>query len=156
MVMTTNYHRWNDPVTEMPLLGSTEIWNYISNGSEIHPFHTHLIFFRTLDRRAYDEDAYTADRLAGKLKPLEAYVTGPVLPAQPWEKGLKETIQCPQGYITRVAMTWEPYAQNFMYHCHVLDHEDFDMMRPTSVLPKEKYFYDLTRKYDQGAHLPSA
>ena len=153
-IMTTNYSRFADPVTEMPLLGSTEIWNFINAGSEIHPFHTHLIFFRPLDRRPYNEAQYVADRLAGTLKPLETYVNGPILPAQPWEQGLKETIQCPQGYITRVAMIWGPYAQNFIYHCHILDHEEFEMMRPLSVLPRPTYFYELTRKYDSGAVLP--
>ncbi len=151
-LMPTNYYRFADPVTEMPLLGSTEIWNFINPGSEIHPFHTHLVFFRPLDRRPFDATKYRADRLAKKLQPLETYVTGPVQPALPWEQGLKETIQCPQGYITRVAMTWTPFAQNFIYHCHILDHEEFEMMRPLSVLPKSTYFYELTRKYDHGAH----
>ena len=141
------------PLGQADLKQSTEIWNFINAGSEIHPFHTHLVFFRPLDRRPYDENRYVADRLAGNLQPLETYVTGPVQPVQPWEQGLKETIQCPQGYITRVAMTWGPYAQNYIYHCHILDHEEFEMMRSLSVIPEPTYFYELTRKYDSGARL---
>lgn len=156
MIMPINYSRFADPVTEMPLLGSTEIWNFINPGSEIHPFHTHLVFYRILDRRPFDESKYIADRLTGNLQPLESYVIGPVQPAQPWEQGLKETAQCPQGYITRVAIIWGPYAQNYMYHCHILDHEEFEMMRPISVIPSSTYFYELTRKYDGGPLLPAS
>jgi spore coat protein A, manganese oxidase len=152
MIMPINYRRFADPVTEMPLLNSTEIWNFINLGAEIHPFHTHLVFFRVLDRRPFNAARYAADRLAKVFMPIEMYIApnAPIYPAQPWEQGLKETVQCPQNYITRVAMVWGPYAENYMYHCHILDHEEFEMMRPISVLPESTYFYELTRKYDHG------
>ncbi len=121
--------RWTAPLEdkEMPRLGTTEVWRFINRTGDTHPMHIHLIDFQILDRQPYDEDAYDA---TGEL-----VFTGPAEAPDANEMGWKDTVRCPPGYVTRIIVTWAGFAGRFVWHCHILEHEDNEMMRPLEVLP---------------------
>ncbi len=121
-------HEYIDKITEKPGLGDTEIWRIINAGIAYHPIHIHLIQFQILDRIPFDVEAYN---LTGQLR-----FTGDPIPPPPNERGWKDTIQTPPGFVSRVIMRFGPYTGRYVYHCHILEHEDFDMMRPFEVVPK--------------------
>ncbi|WP_218149338.1 multicopper oxidase family protein [Streptomyces colonosanans] len=105
---------WGDPVTENPAQGATEIWEIVNLTSDAHPIHIHEIQFQVVDRQAVP---------AGTRRPPEA-----------WERGFKDTVFAYPHEITRVKVHFGR-AGRFMWHCHMLEHEDNEMMRPLLVGP---------------------
>lgn len=128
-VLTLNNKRWHDPVTEAPRLGSTEIWSIINPTRGTHPIHLHLVSFQVLDRRPFDLERYN--------KFGDIVYTGPAVPPPPSEKGWKDTVQAHSGEVIRIAATFAPYSGRYVWHCHILEHEDYDMMRPMDVTEKQ-------------------
>jgi spore coat protein A, manganese oxidase len=126
MIMLLNRKRWHESVTETPRLNSTEIWEFVNQTEDTHPMHLHLVRFQLLDRRTFD----TFDYLMNK----HLRFTAPAEPPAPNELGWKDTIQCPPGMITRIIVRFEGYAGKYLYHCHILEHEANDMMRPFEVI----------------------
>lgn len=126
---------YTDPVTIKPKLGSTEVWRYINLTVDMHPMHEHDVMNRIVARIPFNATAYWRDKVTGRLKNLEAYFTGPPQPAKPNEEGWKDTVQCPPGYVTEIVMTFTDYVGTYVYHCHILGHEEHDMMRPFEVVP---------------------
>ena len=126
MLMVLNRKRWMEPVTEQPRLNSTEIWEFVNLTEDTHPIHLHLVRFQVLDRRVFDVFAY---RNAKGLRYLAAAVA-----PEPNEMGWKDTVQCPPGMITRILTKFEGYTGKYLYHCHILEHESNDMMRPFEVV----------------------
>ena len=126
MIMLLNRKHWHEPVTETPKLNTTEIWEFVNQTEDTHPMHLHLMRFQILDRRVFDTFAY----MTGKQLRFRA----PAEPPAPNELGWKDTVQCPPGMITRVIMRFEGYPGRYLYHCHILEHEANDMMRPFEVL----------------------
>jgi spore coat protein A len=126
MVMLLNRKHWHEPVTETPKLNSTEIWEFVNLTEDTHPMHMHLVRFQLLDRHPFS----TFDYLMNK----KVRFTAAVVPAAPNESGWKDTIQCPPGMITRVIVRFEGYTGKYLYHCHVLEHEANDMMRPFEII----------------------
>ncbi|WP_281242098.1 multicopper oxidase family protein [Lentibacillus persicus] len=122
--------KWMDPVTETPELNSTEIWSFINITNFLHPIHIHLIQFQVLDRRPFDLDRYNKD---GRI-----VFTGPAKPPLSNEKGWKDTVAAPAGEITRVIAKFGPFTGDYVWHCHILEHEDYDMMRPMRVIDPNK------------------
>jgi spore coat protein A len=127
--MLLNGAFWHDPVTENPRLNSVEIWSLINVTDDSHPIHLHLVRFQILDRRAFDVFTYLNDR---KLR----YTGAPVLPSLE-EAGWKDTVRAHPGMVTRIIIRFEGFAGRYVWHCHVLEHEDHEMMRPYDVLPPE-------------------
>ena len=122
---------WMDPTTEKPRLGTTEIWSMINVTDFTHPMHIHLVQFQILDRRPFHLDLYNEN---GQIE-----YTGPAIPPEPNERGWKDVVSAPSGQITRVIARFEPYTGDYVWHCHILEHEDYDMMRPFTVIdPDEK------------------
>ena len=120
--------RWREPISEKPVLDSTEIWEFLNLTDDTHPIHLHLVRFQILDRRLIDVSAYTYDN---KL----VYLAPPV-PPEPNECGWKDTVRATPGASTRIIVKFEGYAGRYVWHCHILEHEDNEMMRPYQVLPK--------------------
>lgn len=118
--------KWMDPVTETPRVGATEIWSLMNLTGFTHPIHVHLIQFQILDRRPFDLDLYNK---SGKI-----VYTGPATPPEPNERGWKDTVPAPSAQITRIIIKFVPYTGNYVWHCHILEHEDHDMMRPLKVI----------------------
>ena len=126
MLMVLNNKRWHEPVTERPRLNTTEIWEFINQTEDTHPMHMHLVRFQLLDRRTIDAFEYMMTK-------KRRYIAEAILP-EPHEMGWKDTIQCPAGTITRVIVRFEGYTGKYLYHCHILEHEANDMMRPFEVI----------------------
>jgi spore coat protein A, manganese oxidase len=126
---------WDDPVTIKPKAGSTEIWRFVNATPDTHPIHVHLVQFRILDRQPFDVDAYNA---TGQIN-----FTGPAAPPDANESGWKDTVRVNVGTVTRIMHKFELPAgarvfsgQKLRYvtHCHILEHEDNEMMRPWDLI----------------------
>jgi spore coat protein A len=126
MTMLLNNAHWSMPVTENPVLDSTEIWSLLNTTDDAHPIHLHLVRFQILDRRNFDVSAYWAK---GEVK-----YTGPAMPPDPSEAGWKDTVRADPGMVTRIIARFEGYPGRYVWHCHILEHEDNEMMRPYDVI----------------------
>jgi spore coat protein A len=179
-----------DGVSELPRVGSTEIWEIINLTMDAHPMHTHLIQFQVLNRQPYDASyvgdwatyfgqgpaplpmgctagtfcpgygpplAYNvpnADGAIGGNPAIGPYLTaGGPRPPEAWEAGWKDTAKAFPGEVMRIVVRWTPtHVNNFLtkpglnlypfdptkgpgyvWHCHIVDHEDNEMMRPYKV-----------------------
>ena len=125
--MMLNGQHWCMPVTENPVIDTVEIWNLINLTDDSHPIHLHLVRFQILDRRRFAVDEYN------QTKNLR--YTGRVVPPEPGEAGWKDTVRADPGMVTRIIVRFEGYTGRFVWHCHILEHEDNEMMRPFQVLP---------------------
>jgi spore coat protein A len=132
--------KWFDePIDENPRVGDTEIWQFVNLTVDAHPMHMHLVKFQVYDRQPFNVAAYTADWLAGIARPVVNYVTGPAIKPNPEELGWKDTVKSYPGEITRVIATFELppgsiLPAEYVYHCHILEHEENEMMRPFQVV----------------------
>jgi spore coat protein A len=127
MGMLLNNTSWHAPITEKPTLGTTEIWELVNLTDDSHPIHLHLVRLKILDRRRFDQFEYQAK---GTLR-----FTGPVQLPDAHESGWKDTVRADPGMVTRIVVPFEGYAGRYVWHCHILEHEDNEMMRPYEVLP---------------------
>jgi spore coat protein A, manganese oxidase len=126
MLMLLNGTYWHQPITEKPVLGSTEIWEFVNPTDDTHPIHLHLVRFQILNRQAFDVDEHLA---SGKIR-----FSGVELPPNDNERGWKDTVQCDSGLITRIIVPFEGYPGRYVWHCHVLEHSANEMMRPYEVV----------------------
>jgi len=127
IMLTMNGKSWMDPIVERPVLGATEVWELANTLTDTHPFHIHGVEFQVLDRRLFDVQAYLA---TGKIN----YLAPAVVPAQN-EMGWKDVVRVLPQMVTRIIMKFSPYPGYYVYHCHILEHEDMDMMRPFQIVP---------------------
>jgi spore coat protein A len=125
-----------DPVTEDPKAGSTEIWSFANTTGDAHPIHTHLVRFQVLNRQPFDVMQYLQNN---KL----VFTGNPMPPERNERPAWKDTVKTYPGYLTRVIQKFDLPAgtpvspgQEFRYvwHCHVLEHEDNEMMRSYNVI----------------------
>src|SRR6185437_5480830 len=112
MDMMLNNTPWHMPVTEKPVLGTTEIWELINLTEDTHPIHLHLVRFQLLDRRRIDSAAFLDDR--------SVVFMGDAMPPKPEEAGWKDTVQVPPGTMTRIIVPFHGYTGRYVWHCHVL------------------------------------
>ncbi|WP_368900691.1 multicopper oxidase family protein [Oceanobacillus oncorhynchi] len=129
LLLLNNKH-WHDPITENPQLGTTEIWAFTNTTNFSHPIHIHLVQFQVLEHQPFDLEQYNQD---GKI-----IFTGPPEAPAANHRGWKDTIEVPAATITRVIAKFAPYSGEFVWHCHILEHEDYDMMRPYMVADDDK------------------
>jgi spore coat protein A len=130
-----NLH-WDDPPTETPKQGTTEIWRLINATGDWHPKHVHLVQFQILDRQPFDIDQFNA---TGKV-----VFTGPRVAPDPNERPAhKDVVKSPPNFVTRIISKFTlPTGTNiipgfryrYVWHCHILEHEDNEMMRPYDVI----------------------
>jgi spore coat protein A len=118
--------RWHEPISERPTLGSTEIWELLNLTDDAHPIHLHLVRFQILDRRPIDVSTMTYDK--------KLIYTGDAVPPDPNEAGWKDTVRATPGASTRIIVKFEGYTGRYVWHCHILEHEDNEMMRPYQVI----------------------
>jgi bilirubin oxidase len=104
-------HAWADPVTETPALGSTEVWEIHNFTADAHPIHVHLVHFQVLDRRPFGRPAHAPE---------------------PWEVGFKDTVVAYPDQVTRIKAKFD-LPGLYPWHCHIVEHEDNEMMRPFLV-----------------------
>ncbi|ABB32384.1 Bilirubin oxidase [Geobacter metallireducens RCH3] len=167
-------------LTELPTLGSTEVWEIINTTGDAHPIHLHLVQFQIMNRQPYQANKYLSDWMAaltaagkgpgdGPPNPyatvltdtlsiggqnqviggnllVTPYLQGSPVPAAPNEQGWKDTVVMMPGEVTRIAVRFSPQGNpiggsvgysfdatdgpGYVWHCHILDHEDNEMMRP--------------------------
>ena len=117
-----------DPVSENPNVGATEVWELYNATADAHPMHIHEIAFEVVNRQAL---ALDGDELA---IPIQA--TGPVIPPEAWETGFKDTVIAYPGQVTRLRGRFTSPGQ-FVWHCHIVEHEDNEMMRPYRIGPEQ-------------------
>lgn len=158
--------KWHFPVTELPVVGSTEEWVIVNPTADTHPIHLHLTQFQLVSRQRVDIGLYYADWLTlngGMMPPFHhepspldpaMYLKGPTKPANLWEQGWKDTVQMHPGEVTIIRVRFAaitapvggPLDENgnypfdptegpgYVWHCHILEHEDNEMMRPYVVV----------------------
>jgi spore coat protein A len=129
-----------DTPTETVAAGSTEVWRIFNLSADTHPIHFHLVNVQVLQR-----EAFTGDGLGTPIV-LSGMPRGPELN----ELGWKETVQMHPGEAISVIMKFDlglasvPFTvptsprtggHEYVWHCHILEHEEHDMMRPLVVIP---------------------
>ena len=128
MIHLLNSKRWHEPVTENPILNTTEIWSLVNATEDTHPIHLHLVRFQVLDRKPFDVNHFLATR---EIR----YVSDP-FPPEPGEMGWKDTVRATPACATRIIAKFEGYPGRYVWHCHILEHEDNEMMRPYEILSR--------------------
>jgi spore coat protein A, manganese oxidase len=133
-------------VQERPKAGSTEDWRLVNLTEDTHPIHLHLIQFQVIDRRPFDAARYKTDLDAARAANPDApnfnptpYYTGPAVAADANERGWKDTVRTNPGQVTRIRARWNlpsgaALPQRYVFHCHILEHEDNSMMRPLEIV----------------------
>jgi FtsP/CotA-like multicopper oxidase with cupredoxin domain len=118
---------WEDAVTENPALGVTEVWEYYNATADAHPMHIHEVAFQVVNRQGLALDAN------GEVaQPIQ--LDGNPTPAEPWEAGWKDTVIAYPGQVTRLPLRFTNPGQ-FVWHCHIVEHEDNEMMRAYRIGP---------------------
>lgn len=147
---------WDAPVSEKPELGSTEDWVIVNPLMNSHPIHMHLVQFQLVERQTLASTQYLDDwtALNGNLPlnhstinvaSLDRYLTGQPTKPAPNEQCWKDTIQADAGSVTVIRIRFAPQdgsdykfdptvGSGYVWHCHILDHEDNQMMRPLVVI----------------------
>jgi spore coat protein A len=123
------------------VLGRWEVWQLINLTGDTHPIHIHLEPFHVLARRPIavtvpgnaigDRDTTATVRLARDPGDELDHV----IDAN--ERGLKDTVRVNPHEIVELAIRFQAYSGRYMYHCHILEHEDRDMMRPIVIMPAQ-------------------
>ena len=151
---------WDDNISEVPRVGSTEVWEFVNLTADTHPMHLHLVQFQLLNRQAFQTNKYLKAYSAANpvipvpmggnytTVPVTPYLQGAPIPPAPNEMGWKDTIRVNPGEVARIAVRFAPtgetsatpgvnkfpfdptQAPGYIWHCHILNHEDNEMMRP--------------------------
>jgi len=111
--------------------GSTEVWKVLNLSIDTHPFHIHLVNFQAVARDVYDTSGF--DAISGSTTSPVRFREQGTLDEN--EQGWKDTIRVNPGELLTLVATFDGYTGRFIYHCHLLEHEDHDMMRPFVVMP---------------------
>ena len=175
-----NNSKWDDPTTETPTEGTSEVWQIINMTADAHPIHLHLVQFQLVGRQLFNKSNYAkkysasftgGEYIPGGGPPLDynspnpdgavggnpaitPYLQNGLKPANPNERGWKDTFIMYPGEVTTVVVRFAPtdlplstdpanliFAFNpstgpaYVWHCHIIDHEDNEMMRRYSVNP---------------------
>ena len=119
---------WMEPVTENPAVGATEVWEFYNATEDAHPMHVHEVAFQVVDRQhiLVDETNTTVQVVPQSLP----------TPPEPWENGWKDTVIAYPGQVTRIRARFDTPGQ-FVWHCHIVEHEDNEMMRPYRIGPAQ-------------------
>ena len=153
-VLLNGYH-FDEPTTDIIKAGTTETWRWINLTVDAHPMHPHLVASQVVKRQAMDVDAYTTawtayldSKRTGPKPNVDDYlIPGTESPPAPEEMGYKDTVKAYPGMVTwtRAKFTlpatslldfnWKTRSfGSWVYHCHILEHEENDMMRPFEVV----------------------
>lgn len=103
---------WDDPITETPEFNSIEVWEIFNFTEDAHPIHVHEVQFQVVNRQRFGRASTT--------------------PPERWETGYKDVVIAYPGEITRIRAKFDVPGL-FVWHCHIVEHEDNEMMRPLRV-----------------------
>jgi FtsP/CotA-like multicopper oxidase with cupredoxin domain len=139
------------PATEYPELGATEMWEVVNMTGDSHPIHLHLVQFQLLNRQKINVRRYEHAFMQASPEmpaqtynpvPVDRYLKGKPVPADANERGWKDTFRMNPGEVTRILVRFAPQDESpafafdataepgYVWHCHILEHEENDMMRP--------------------------
>jgi spore coat protein A len=122
-----NNLEWDQlPLTETPYNGTIEIWELYNTTPDTHPIHLHLVTFQILNRASFTGDPSSP-------------ILGQPIPPDPSEGGWKDTVRANPGQVTRIIARFGPFTGIYPLHCHILEHEDHDMMRPYEFLDNSNF-----------------
>jgi FtsP/CotA-like multicopper oxidase with cupredoxin domain len=158
-----NAREWDTDDIERPRVNTLECWEIVNLTADTHPIHLHLVQFRVVDRQPFNVDAYMQDvfgvteltndeveTVTGSFPSPHDYLTGPPVGPTATEHGWKDTVQAHPGMVTRILVPFgpdagpgvpfgqhvtTPFTGRYVWHCHILDHEDNEMMLPYEVVP---------------------
>lgn len=160
--------KWSSPISELPIVGSTQVWEIVNLTNGAHPIHIHLIQFLVKNNQDFDSTSYRNawEALNGNPPlqhptiplPVEPYTTAPACDPSPNLQGWKDTIFALPGKVTRITVRMAPQdakpsktckgvnlfpfdptvGPGYVWHCHLVDHEDNEMMRPMKVIDNPK------------------
>lgn len=157
-MVTLNGQTWDGVITETPTVGSTEEWFIVNLTADAHPIHLHLTQFQLVSRQSFQASKYLGDWTAlngippvpNDVIPIEIplanYLIGKIQAPPLNEMGWKDTIQAYPGQVTVIRVRFAPIdgsatysfdptiGPGYVWHCHILDHEDNEMMRPFFVV----------------------
>jgi len=119
--------QWMDEVSENPDVNTTEVWEYYNATADAHPMHIHEVAFQVVDRQSLALDAN-----GEVVQPVQ--LAGDPTPPESWENGWKDTVIAYPGQVTRLRLRFTNPGQ-FVWHCHIVEHEDNEMMRPYRIGP---------------------
>ncbi len=126
-------------------LNETELWYIVNVSADTHPIHVHLVDMKVHQRYKFDIKGWSAsgDPISDATQPIEGntdtlteITATTAVPIDPTVSGPKDTVRVNPGEMVGIAMKFSPFSGRYMYHCHILEHEDHDMMRPFTVIPK--------------------
>ncbi|KAF4394286.1 hypothetical protein F8388_005920 [Cannabis sativa] len=138
------------PATETPKAGTAEIWEVINLTEDNHPLHIHLGLFAAIEERELvDLDKFkscmTKQNDAVKCQ-ISKHARGKISQVQAHESGWKNVYKMKPGVVTKILVRFSYIHSNasypfdateepgYVYHCHILDHEDNAMMRPLKII----------------------
>lgn len=142
---------------ETPLVDTVEQWNIINTTGDTHPIHLHLVQFQVFGRQKFDVRSYLATNYSGLSDPensgtgpwpapsADDFVRGSLRGPDSNETGWKDTVRANPGEITSIRVPFGaaaapgvPFGNSFtgdyVFHCHILEHEDNEMMLPYRVI----------------------
>jgi FtsP/CotA-like multicopper oxidase with cupredoxin domain len=129
--------RFEDRVTFFVPYGQWEVWQILNLTVDTHPFHVHLVQFKVLARQQVDPDSFSNasfSPMAG-ITAMNPILLQARMPPDANEAGWKDTVRVNPGEMVVIAAQFIGFTGRYMYHCHILEHEDHDMMRPFIVIP---------------------
>ena len=117
---------WVEDVTENPAVGATEVWEIYNTTGDAHPMHVHEVVFEVVNRQDIfvDEETQEVQVVPGSVP----------VPPESWETAFKDTVTAYPGQVTRIRAQFNTPGQ-FVWHCHIVEHEDNEMMRPFRIGP---------------------
>jgi FtsP/CotA-like multicopper oxidase with cupredoxin domain len=151
--LNLNAHPYGDPnpVIETLTWNAIEDWYFVNTTPDTHPMHTHLFTFTVMGRYNCDIKGYVAARGGPNGVPqldittLTPFLKGGLIAPPPEETGFKETVKVNPGQVTVVRAKFTPPStvfvggqlttQKYVHHCHIVEHEDNDMMERVIVQP---------------------
>jgi spore coat protein A, manganese oxidase len=152
--LNLNAHPYEDgsEFTETLKWNTVEDWYFVNTTADTHPMHTHLFSFTVMGRYNFDAKGYAAKYGGANGVPqqdvatLAPYLKSKLMPPDPTETGLKETVKANPGQVTVVRAKFippstvldssgQPTQQKYVHHCHIVEHEDNDMMERVLVVP---------------------
>jgi FtsP/CotA-like multicopper oxidase with cupredoxin domain len=152
--LNLNAHPYGDPnaVTETLTWNTVEDWYFVNTTGDTHPMHTHLFTFKVMGRYNFNVDGYVAKYGTANGVPqldvstLKPFLQSGLIAPGPDEAGLKETVKVNPEQVTVVRAKFtppstvlnssgNPTTQKYVHHCHIVEHEDNDMMERVIVQP---------------------
>jgi len=121
---------WMNDVSDNPEVGDTEVWEFYNTTADAHPMHIHEVAFEVVHREGLE-----LDEEGEVVQPVQP--DGVITPPESWETGFKDTVIAYPGQVTRVRMHFSNPGQ-FVWHCHIVEHEDNEMMRPYRIGPEQE------------------